>query len=102
MEPIIHLTRTDWLHRLLLDIPCPLDPNLFKARLSIPTLHARAKSDAPGLRENSDLVASLCESKWRRIYEHSAVHNLPRSPAEAQELAAAMKWVISKSQVSKL
>ncbi|KAJ6006930.1 hypothetical protein N7451_004874 [Penicillium sp. IBT 35674x] len=102
LEPIIHLTRKDLLHRPLLEIPCPLDPRLFKARLSIPTLHVRSKDDAPGLREASDLASSFCESKWRRLYEHSAVHNLPRSPTEAQEMAAAMKWVVSKSQMSKL
>lgn len=102
LEPLIRLTRKDLLHRPLLEIPCPLDPNLFKARLSIPTLHVRAKNDALGLKETSDLAGSFCESKWRRIYEHSAVHNLPRSSAEAQEMAAAMEWVISKSQMSKL
>ncbi|KAJ5547432.1 hypothetical protein N7494_005017 [Penicillium frequentans] len=102
LEPIIRLTRKDLLHRPPLEIPCPLNPTLFKARLSIPTLHVRAKNDAIGLRETSDLALSFCESKWRQTYEHSAVHNLPRSPAEAQEMAAAMKWVISKSQMSKL
>ncbi|KAJ5660598.1 hypothetical protein N7507_007049 [Penicillium longicatenatum] len=102
LGPVIRLTRKDLLRRPLLEIPCPLDPNLMKARRSIPTLHVRTKDDEPGLEVTSALAGPFCESKQRRIYEHSAAHNLLRSEAEAQEMVAAMEWVISKSQMSKL
>ncbi|KAJ5593352.1 hypothetical protein N7537_010256 [Penicillium hordei] len=102
LEPIIRKSRISFLDRQPLDVPCALHPDLYEPRLSFPTLHVRAKNDPPALRRCSLLTESFCLPKWRRSFEHSAVHSLPRSAAEVQDMVSAMRWVIERSQRSNL
>ncbi|KAL4914421.1 serine hydrolase FSH [Aspergillus aurantiobrunneus] len=89
-------------NRPLADIPCALHPNLHSARLSIPTLHVCGTNDPPSMQRCSETSAAFCEPMWRRSFQHSSTHNLPRKPAEAREMVSLMEWVVSKSQQAKM
>lgn len=102
VEPVTRRPRTSFLNRPPLEVPCVLDPALFKARLPIPTLHVRGRNDPPALRDCSLSGESFCLPKWRRTFEHSAIHDFPRSMAEMKEMVSAMRSVIESSQQSKL
>lgn len=102
LEPIIGKSRMSFLDRQPLEVPCALHPDLYKPRLPFPTLHVCGKNDPPALRRCSLLTESFCLPKWRRSFEHSAVHSLPRSAAEVQDMVSAMRWVIERSQRSNL
>jgi hypothetical protein len=102
MEPVLHRPRTIFLDRQPLEVPCLLHPDLYKARLPIPTLHVRAKNDPQALKECSMLAETFCLPKWRRSLEHSAGHNLPRSTGDVQDMVSAMRWVIARGQRPKL
>ncbi|KUM63491.1 hypothetical protein ACN42_g3609 [Penicillium freii] len=102
LEPVIRKSRMSFLDRQPLEVPCALHPDLYEPRLPFPTLHVRAKNDPPALRRCSLLTESFCLPKWRRSFEHSVVHGLPRSAADVQDMVSAMKWVIEQSQRPKL
>jgi hypothetical protein len=102
MEPVLRRPRTSFLDRQPLEVPCVLKPELYKARLPIPTLHVRARNDPQALKECSMLAESFCLPKWRRSFEHSAVHSLPRSMNDVQNMVSAMRWVIAQGQRPKL
>jgi hypothetical protein len=102
MESVTRRPRTNFLNRQPLDVPCVLHPALYKPRLPIPTLHVRGRNDPPALKECSLLAESFCLPKWRRTFEHSAIHSFPRSTAEIKEMVSSMEWIISRSQQSKL
>lgn len=84
------------------EIPCVVHPDLYNARLSIPTLHACSKNDPPFMQRASALCRSFCDSKSQRSFKHSSIHNLPRVPAEVKEMAAIMGSVASWNQHSRL
>lgn len=100
LEPVLRKSRMSFLDRQPLEVPCVLHPDLYKPRLPFPTLHVRAKNDPPALRQSSLVTESFCLPKWRRSFEHSAVHGLPRSVVDVQDMAAAMRWVIEQSEQS--
>ncbi|KAL2697596.1 hypothetical protein AAEP93_011500 [Penicillium crustosum] len=102
MEPIIRRSRMSFLDRQPLEVPCAMHPDLYKPRLPFPTLHVRAKNDPPALRRCSLLAERFCLPKERRSFEHSAIHSLPRSAADVQEMVSEMRWVIEGSQRANL
>ncbi|KAL4783122.1 serine hydrolase FSH [Aspergillus varians] len=102
MAPVHGQPLTYFFDRPASEIPCVLDPDLYKVRLSIPTLHVCGENDPPSLQQTFMLCESFCDPKWRRSFKHSSTHNLPRVPAEAKEMVAIMEWVISRSQQSRL
>lgn len=102
MEPVTRWPCMSFLDCQPSEIPCVLHPALYKARLPIPTLHVRGKNDPPALKECSLLGESFCLPRWRRTFEHSAIHNIPRSMADIKGMVSAMEWVIARSQISKL
>jgi hypothetical protein len=102
LESVTRRPRTDFLDRQPLKVPCVLHPALYNARLPIPTLHVRGRNDPPALKMCSVVGESFCLPKWRRTFEHSAIHNIPRSMVDIKGMVSAMEWVISRSQLSKL
>ncbi|KAJ5732302.1 hypothetical protein N7493_003783 [Penicillium malachiteum] len=102
LESTLCRTRKQLLDRPVEDIPCILHPDFYPARLPIPTLHARAKNDPRILKLCGELAEEFCDPEWRVSYKHSVVHGIPRSPAEAQEMVAAMELVASKVQQARL
>lgn len=95
-ESTIKLSAKDYVSRPLTDIPYILLPGLYKARLPIPTLHAYAKNDPAIMRWCAKLTESFCDPKGRQSFEHTAIHNLPRSAEEAQNMVAAIESLISR------
>ncbi|KAJ6035972.1 hypothetical protein N7540_000251 [Penicillium herquei] len=93
---------SDFLNRRILDVPCILRPDFYKARLSIPTLHCWSKNDPPVFKESARLVESFCDPRLRNTYHHSAIHNLPRSSAEVKEMVSAINDMISRKQQPRL
>lgn len=77
------------------EIPCAVHPDVYKARLAIPTLHACSNHDPVFMQQTSALCGLFCEAKSRRSFKHSAIHSLPRVPTEAKEMAAMMDSVAS-------
>ncbi|KAJ5712428.1 hypothetical protein N7493_008896 [Penicillium malachiteum] len=102
LESVTLRPRTNFLDRQVLEVPCALHPSLYNARLAIPTLHVRGINDPPALKKCSLLGESFCLPKWRRTFEHGAIHNIPRSMVDIKGMVSAMEWVISRSQLSKL
>lgn len=101
-KPIHGLSGTYYTDREIPEIPCVVHPDLYKARLPIPTLHAYSKNDPPFMQRASALCGSFCEPQSQRTFKHSSVHSLPRVPAEVKEMAAIMESVASWNQQSKL
>ncbi|KAL2813061.1 serine hydrolase FSH [Aspergillus cavernicola] len=102
MAPVHGKSLSHYLDRPPAEIPCVVLPDQYKARLSIPTLHVCGKDDPPSMRKACAINASFCAPKWRRHFNHSSIHNLPRSPTEAQEMVSHMAWIISHSQLSRI
>jgi hypothetical protein len=102
LEPVTRRSRSSFLDRQPLEIPCVLHPALYKARLPIPTLHVRGRNEPSALKERSVLSESFCLPRWRRTFEHSAIHDIPRSMADIKGMVSSMEWVIARSQLSKL
>ncbi|CAG8055645.1 unnamed protein product [Penicillium salamii] len=91
LKPMLRKSRLHYLDRPPLEIPCPLHPDLYKARLNIPTLHTRGKKEPPALKESSLVMESFCIPSLRRTFEHSAGHGIPTSRGEIEDMLAAME-----------
>lgn len=91
--PILRKSRLYFLDRALLEIPCPLHPDMYKVRLNIPTLHTRAEREPTALKESSLAVESFCAPMLRRSFEHGVIHGLPKKLEEVQDMVAAMEEV---------
>ncbi|KAJ5716038.1 uncharacterized protein N7483_013219 [Penicillium malachiteum] len=102
MKPVHGRPRSDFFDRSILEVPCILRPDVYKARLSIPTLHCWSKNDPPVFKESARLVESFCHSRLRNTYHHSAIHNIPRSSAEVKGMVSAIDIMVSQKQQPRL
>ncbi|KAJ5319453.1 hypothetical protein MYU51_006789 [Penicillium brevicompactum] len=102
LKPVLRNSRLFFLDRSPLEIPCPLNPDLYTARLNIPTLHTRATREPPAFKESSLAVESFCVPTLRRTFEHSVAHGLPKKLEEIQNMVAAMEEVIGSDRRARL
>lgn len=102
LKPVHCQPVSSFLDRNMADVPCVLRPEVYKARLAIPTLHCWGKNDPPVFQESARLVESFCHPRMRVSYQHSAIHNLPRSTAEVKAMMSCIERIISLNQQPRL
>jgi len=102
LKPVHGRPVSDFLDRNMVDVPCVLRPELYRARLAIPTLHCWGKNDPPVFQESARLVESFCHSRMRVSYQHSVIHNLPRSTIEVKAMVSSIEKMISLNQQPRL
>ncbi|KAJ5643448.1 uncharacterized protein N7484_005955 [Penicillium longicatenatum] len=93
---------SDFLDRSMIDVPCILRPDVYNARLAIPTFHCWGKNDPPVFQESAMLVESFCHPRLCISYQHSVIHNLPRSAVEVKEMVSGIEKMISLNQQPRL
>ncbi|KAJ6096398.1 hypothetical protein N7486_007144 [Penicillium sp. IBT 16267x] len=102
LKPVHGRPLSDFLDRNMIDVPCILRPDVYKARLAIPTLHCWSKNDPSVLKESAMLVESFCHPRLRVSYQHSTIHNLPRSTVEVKAMVSGIEKMISLNQQPRL
>ncbi|CAG7917177.1 unnamed protein product [Penicillium olsonii] len=102
LKSILDNPPTHFLDRQPLEIPCPVHPDLYKARLNIPTLHIRGKKEPRSLKECALVLESFCSPSLRRTLEHRTPHSLPTSRAEVEDMLAAMEEVVGSDRRARL
>jgi hypothetical protein len=102
MNPVHGKSLSYFFNRPAPDIPCVMLPGAYAARLGIPTLHVLARDDPAPLQRSSEICREFCDPTWLRVFEHSAVHGLPREPREVGALAELMVGVGEGGRGSKL
>jgi hypothetical protein len=94
--------RSDFLDRNVLQVPCILRPEVLKTRLNISTLHCWSNNDPSVLIEAARMVESFCHPRLLVSYQHSAVHNLPRSTVEVRGMISAIGMMLSQNEQARL
>ncbi|KAJ5921016.1 hypothetical protein N7466_009342 [Penicillium verhagenii] len=102
LKPVHGRPRSDFLCRDILEVPCVLQPDVYRTRLNIPTLHCWSNNDPPMFAEAAKMVESFCNPRLRVSYQHSAIHNLPRSTVEVKEMVSAMGIMLSQNEQARL
>ncbi|CEL08735.1 hypothetical protein ASPCAL11880 [Aspergillus calidoustus] len=102
MNPVHGKSVSYFFNRPEPDIPCVMLPGAYAARLGIPTLHVLARDDPVPLQRSSEICREFCDPTRLRVFEHSAVHGLPREPREVGALAELMVGVGEGGRGSKL
>ncbi|KAJ5916775.1 hypothetical protein N7504_000790 [Penicillium tannophilum] len=102
LRPVHGRPVSDFLNRNMLDVPCVLRPEVYKARLAIPTFHCWGKNDPPVFQESARLVESFCHPRMRVSYQHSVIHNLPRSTVEVKAMVSGIEKMIFLNQQPRL
>ncbi|KAK5957875.1 hypothetical protein OHC33_001064 [Knufia fluminis] len=83
-------------------IPRILHPALIRERIRIPTVHVVGKMDDPLMLEQSELVFQLCDVKFSKWLEHSAGHDVPRTPEDAKAVCKALAWAADEGESQSL
>lgn len=75
--------------------PVKMHGDTHSARIEIPTAHIIGRSDA--YREFSKVIATLCNPRETKVYDHKGAHIVPRGQEAMEDLTAALNWVVDRA-----
>lgn len=75
------------------EVPRLIHPDLFNARIKIPTVHVSGQNDSPYIRKQSAVARDLCTASIRRVHSHDGGHDVPFKISDVNAIVPSIKAI---------